>query len=186
MFAVTASTTRPTVARARATTAKKSSAKVVKPAAAVLRADKVRARAMRCDAMRCDGSRGDDNTPSRGARGVADASRAIAARSRAVRMRGKLAHGVDAREGGAGRRAMARCARAMTRVGFRDREPKIARARSGRRRAIAHWRIAHRARTMDVDDMCACVRAVCDGFARARWRGGGDRGRGIVSRLWSG
>jgi len=52
MFAVTASTTRPTVARARATTAKKSSAKVVKPAAAVLRADKVRACAMRCDAMR--------------------------------------------------------------------------------------------------------------------------------------
>uniref|UniRef100_A0A7S0KED8 Cytochrome b6-f complex subunit PetN n=1 Tax=Ostreococcus mediterraneus TaxID=1486918 RepID=A0A7S0KED8_9CHLO len=41
MFAVTASTTRPTVAHARATTAKKSSAKVVKPAAAVLRADKL-------------------------------------------------------------------------------------------------------------------------------------------------
>jgi hypothetical protein len=108
-------------------------------------------------------------TRRRGARGVADAAFGVASRSRAVRMRGKLAHRVDAREGGAGRRAYgAMRARVDARGwGFGIAAP-IARERSGRRRALAHGRIAHRSSAMDVDDMHACVRAVCDGFACAR------------------
>lgn len=84
-------------------------------------------------------------------------------------MRGKFAHRVDAREDGAGRRAYgAMRARVDARGwGFGIAAP-IARERSGRRRALAHGRIAHRASAMDVDDMHACVRAVCDGFACAR------------------
>ena len=167
MFAVTASTTRPTVAHARATTAKKSSAKVVKPAAAVLRADKVRVFTMRCDAMRWPESRGDDNTPSRSAR----------RRGRLARRCAAIARGADAWETRASRRcARGRCGTSRdgamrARADARGWGFGIAnRSRASDRGVVAHSRVgvSHTARERCMWMICVRVCERCAMALRAR------------------